>query len=215
MQAMLERGEIDVVTSARKTAERAETFAFSRPIERNNTILSIREQNVEILPGDYRTYDGMTVGMLAGSSQNQSLKGFAKENGFTYRTREYNDSARLEAALQDETIDAILTSNLRRGENEKILDTIESDYFYAITRKDDQELLEEINYAISQINISEGDWANTLYHKYYGSSSSSADAFTQRELDYIQAVVSGKKHITVTSSSDRKRPPVCNQAPAG
>ncbi len=205
MLEMLERGEIDVVTSARKTRERTETFAFSLPIERNSTVLSIQKQNTKIRFGDYDTYNNMTVGLLAGSSQNQSLADFAEENGFTYQTREYDDPGQLEAALQDGTIDAILTSNLRRAENEKILDTIENDYFYAITRKDDEELLNEINYAIDQMNINEGDWANALYYKYYGNNSfSSSDAFTPRELDYIQAVASGEKHITATSIIDRK-----------
>jgi len=204
MQDMLERGEIDVVTSARKTKQRAETFAFSNPIERNSTVLSIQAQNTKIRSGDYDTYNGMTVGLLAGSSQNQSLSDFAQENGFTYQPREYDNPSQLETDLQNGTIDAILTSNLRRAENEKILDTIEIDYFYAITRKDDQELLDEINYAISQMNIYEGDWANVLYHKYYGSSSSSSNDFTARELDYIQAAASGKKHITAISMVDRK-----------
>ncbi len=204
MQDMLERGEIDVVTSARKTKQRAETFAFSLPIERNSTVLSIQEQNTKIRSGDYSTYNGMTVGLLAGSSQNQSLAGFAKENGFTYQTQEYDDPGQLEADLQNGTIDAILTSNLRQSENEKILDTIETDYFYAITRKEDQELLDEINYAINQMNINAGDWANTLYFKYYGNNSSSTNAFTPRELDYIQAVASGEKHITATSMINRK-----------
>jgi len=204
MQDMLKRGEIDVVTSARKTKQRAETFAFSLPIERNSTVLCIQEQNSKIRSGDYSTYNGMTVGLLSGSSQNQSLPDFAEENGFTYRTQEYDNPGQLEADLQNGTIDAILTSNLRQLENEKILDTIETDYFYAITRKEDQELLDEINYAIGQMNIHEGDWANTLYLKYYGNSSTSSNAFTPRELEYIQAVASGKKHITATSMIDRK-----------
>jgi len=203
MQAMLERGEIDVVTSARKTRERAEIFAFSLPIERNSTVLSVQAQNTEIRSGNYSTYNGMTVGLIAGSSQNQSLAGFARENGFTYRAREYDDLNQMEADLQNGAIDAILTSTLRRSENEKLLDTIEVDYFYAITRKDDQDLVDEINYAITQMNLNEGDWANVLYHKYYGSSGSSG-AFTQRELDYIQAAASGEKHITVTFMPDRK-----------
>ncbi len=204
MQEMLKRGEIDLVTSARKTKERAEIFAFSLPIERNSTVLSIQAQNTKIRSGDYSTYNGMTVGLLSGSSQNQSLPNFAEENGFTYQTREYDDPSKLEEDLQNGIIDAILTSNLRRAENEKILDTIEIDYFYAITRKDDQALLDEINYALGQMNINEGDWANVLYYKYYGNSGSSASAFTQRELDYIQAVASGEKHITATSIVDRR-----------
>ena len=206
MQAMLKNGEIDVVTSARKTRQRTEMFAFSQPIERNSTILSIQEGNTKIRSGEYGTYNGMTVGMLAGSSQNQSLVGFAEENGFTYQSREYYDTSQLEVDLQSGAIDAILTSNLRRREKEKLLDTIEIDYFYAITRKEDQDILDEVNYAIDQMNINEGDWANVLYNKYYGSSgsSSASDEFTRRESDYIQAVSSGEKHITMTCMPDRK-----------
>jgi len=203
MLEMLADGEIDVVTSARKTRERAEIFAFSLPLAQNSTVLSIQEDNTEIRSGDYSTYDGMTVGLLSGSSQNQSLPDFAEENGFTCHTREYEDPGELEEALQSGEIDAILTSSLRRSEGEKVLDTIEIDYFYAITRKEDQALLEEINYAIRQMNLYEGDWTNTLYSKYYGISAASLNDFTQRELDYIQAVASGEKQITMMSMPDR------------
>ncbi|MBD5162372.1 MAG: response regulator [Oscillibacter sp.] len=207
MQTMLLNGEIDMVTSARKTRARMDIFGFSDPIERNSTVLSVREENTSIVSGDYDTYNGMVVGLLSGSSQNRTLPTFAEENGFTYETREYEDSSQLEAALQRGDIDAILTSNLRRAENERILDTTSINYFYAITRKDDQELLDEINYAIKQMNLYEGDyWANTLYIKYYGSGATSTGSggFTQRELDYIEAVVSGEKRITVTSLPNRK-----------
>ena len=60
MLTMLENGEIDVVTSARRTSDREELFAFSLPIGRNNTILSIRVDNTQIHRGDYKTYNGMT-----------------------------------------------------------------------------------------------------------------------------------------------------------
>ncbi|MDE5589500.1 MAG: response regulator [Acetatifactor sp.] len=203
MLTMLDNGEIDVVTSARKTSEREEKYAFSLPIGRNSTILSIRANNTSLLTGDYTTYNGMTVGVVTGSSQNQSLAAFAEEKGFTYHAVEYADSGQLAADLQSGEIDAILSSNLRRTENEKTLDTIETDYFYAIVRKGDRELLAEINYAIDQMNINEGDWTNNLYYKYYGSISY-AFSFTDRELAYIQDVVSGRKKITVTSMGDRK-----------
>ena len=204
MQAMLDSGEIDVVTSARKTPDREEKYAFSLPIGRNSTVLSIRADNTSQLTGDYTTYDGITVGLVPGSSQNQALEDFAQANGFSYHAREYADAGQMAEDLQNGTIDAILSSNLRRTENEKTLDTIETDYFYAIVRKEDKDLLTEINYAIDQMNIHEGDWSNVLYYKYYGNSSPSALSFTARELAYIQDVAEGRKQITITSMGDRK-----------
>ncbi len=203
MLTMLENGEIDVVTSARRTPDREARFAFSLPIGRNNTVLSIRVDNTQLHSGDYTTYDGMMVGQLTGSSQNQSLVEFAEEKGFSYRTREYDDSDALAAALQNGEIDAILSSDLRKTENEKTLDTIQEDNFYAIVRKDDVELLNEINYAIDQMDRNEGDWKNILHYRYYGPVYASALSFTERERAYIEEVVSGEKTITVTAFGDR------------
>ena len=203
MLDMLENGEIDVVTSARRTSEREERFAFSLPIGRNDTILSIRVNNTQIHRGDYKTYEGITVGQLEGSSQNQSLVEFAEENGFSYNVKEYSDSDVLAAALQSGEVDAILSSDLRKAENEKTLDIIEEADFYAIVRKEDTDLLDEINYAIEQMDINEGDWKNLLFYKYYGPVYSSALSFTEREIAYISQVVSGEKTITVTALGDR------------
>lgn len=203
MLDMLKDGTIDVVTSARKIPEREKEFAFSLPLGKNDTILSIPTGSSKLRTGDYETYDGMLVGILAGSSQNQKLKDFAENKGFSYHTRVYKDYGRLAADLQDGRIDAVLSSNLRNRKNEKTLETIGSDTFYAIVRKDDTELLDEIDQAIGQMDINEGDWANILFYKYYENSRPSVSAFTEREKAYIQDVVSGKKKIVVTSTGDR------------
>ena len=204
MLIMLEEGQIDVVTSGRKTREWEEKFAFSLPIGRSSTILSVQADNREFHSGDYDTYDGMTVGAVEGRSQKQSLESFAREHDFTYRIVEYSDTDRLAAALQEGKVDAILSTSLRKTQNEKTLDVIESDYFYAIVRKEDTGLLEEINYAIEQMNIGEGDWMNVLFYKYYGPVYTDSAAFNEREEAYIQDVLSGEKTITVTAIGDRK-----------
>ena len=204
MLDMLENKEIDVVTSASRTPDREEKFAFSLPIGRRKTVLSIQVDNTERHRGDYKTYNGMIVGLLAGSSQNESLDDFKKEKGFSCTTREYADSDVLAAALQKGEVDAILSSNLRKAENEKELDIIEENDFYAIVRKEDTELLDEINYAIEQMDINEGDWKNELFYQYYGPVYSSALTFTEREEEYIRKVVAGEKTITVTALGNRE-----------
>ncbi|MDE7360983.1 MAG: transporter substrate-binding domain-containing protein [Oscillospiraceae bacterium] len=203
MLDMLKNGEIDVVTSARRTPDREEHFAFSLPIGRNDTVLSIRVDNTRQRRGFYQTYNGMTVGQIAGSSQNESLVEFAKDKGFTYLTKEYDDSAVLAAALQNGEVDAILSSDLRKAENEKTLDIIEEADFYAIVRKDDTELLDEINYAIEQMDINEGDWKNELFYRHYGPVYSSLLSFTEREKEYIRQVTSGERSITVIAHGNR------------
>ena len=49
MQKMLEDGEVDLVTSARKTPEREEIFDYSRPIGSNEYMVTIRKNNHAII----------------------------------------------------------------------------------------------------------------------------------------------------------------------
>ncbi|MDE5602273.1 MAG: transporter substrate-binding domain-containing protein, partial [Clostridia bacterium] len=174
MLTLLERGEIDVVTSTSKNTDREAIFDFSLPIGRRRTILSIQADNEDIIRGSYDTYNGMLIGILAGNSQNDSLAPFA-ENKFTYETQEFANSAELAEALQkgraNGGVDAILTSNLRKAHDEKELDITEEADFYATVRKNDEKgkrILKEINYAIEQMDKNEGDWKNELFYKYYG-----------------------------------------------
>ncbi|MDE7429885.1 MAG: transporter substrate-binding domain-containing protein, partial [Lachnospiraceae bacterium] len=193
-----------VVTSARKNPEREDKFAFSYPVGRNSTVICVLAHNTKFHSGDYKSYDGMCIGLVKGSSQNDSLAEFAAEKQFSYQTKEYDDALELEQALQDGSIDAILSSNLRKLQDERVLDTLMTENFYAIVRKDDTELLEEIDYAIEQMNINEGDWENTLFFKYYGPIHLHGLVFTEREKAYMQDVLDGKKKITVTASGDRQ-----------
>ena len=80
MLEMLEKGEIDILTSARKLPEHEEKYAFSFPIGKTSTVLSVKAENKRFHSEDYETYDGMKIGLLMGSRQNQRLKKFADES---------------------------------------------------------------------------------------------------------------------------------------
>ena len=111
MVEMLDRGEIDLLTSARWTEERAERFAFSSmPIGIKATRLSVREDDKRFIPEDYSTYNGIRVATLMGSSQNEVFTEFAAQHGFSYTLVPFKSTDELEnALLYDRTIDAVLT----------------------------------------------------------------------------------------------------------
>lgn len=204
MLTMLENGEIDVVTSASKTPEREEKFDYSLPIGRKATVVSVLVDDERFISGNYSTYNDMTVGEIEGNSQNDIFAEFANDKGFSYTVEVFPDETALEDALHSGQVDAIVSSDLRKRNNEKTLDTIEENSYYAIVRKGETGLLNEINYAIEQMNVAEGDWQNELYYKYYGPSYSRALDFTEREESYIEQVRSGEKSIQVTALPDRR-----------
>ena len=76
MLQLLKDGEIDLVTSGKKLEGREEEFDFStKNIGFSSTSFVTKAGNLTIVAVDYSTYDGRVVGMLRGSSNNDSFKG--------------------------------------------------------------------------------------------------------------------------------------------
>ena len=181
MQQMLIDGEIDMVTSARRTPEREELFDFSRPIGTNNGILTVRSDNSTIVEGKYSTYDGMRVALLRGNSRNDEFAEYARTKGFTYKSVYFDSAEEIAEALQNGTVDAIVTSSLRKMNNERVLEKFGSSDFYVIVKKGNTELLNKINYAIDQMNAAEGSWKTTLYNKNYETTDTKNLEYTEEE----------------------------------
>lgn len=204
MLNMLRDGQIDLLTSARVTPERTDGFAFSKPIGTSSAMLTVREGNTSIVSGRYDTYDGMRIGLLESSSRNQDLENFAQENGFSYTPVYFRLHTELEQALQSGQIDAALTSSLRQPEDEWILDYFAVEQFYALVRREDTALLEQINYAIEQLNAVEGDWKNDLNNKHYFHWEERDLTFTPEEQELIRQYAEGEKQLVVSVCTDKK-----------
>lgn len=203
MQDMLENGEIDLLTSARKTPEREEKFDFSRPIGTNSAILTVRSDNSRIITHDFATYDGMRVAMLNGNSRNNDFAEFAEENGFTYQSVYFEAVNEMTEALQAGTVDAIVTSSLRQTENERIIEKFNTSEFYAIVKKGNTELLDEINYAIEQMNATEGDWQTELHNRFYENYNNKNLTYSEEEQAIIQEYSSADTPLTVVCDPTR------------
>ena len=200
---MLENGEIDLLTSAQKTPDRLDAFAFSElPIGLSSTILTVKAGNTVLRSGDYPTYDGARIGMLHGNSRNNSLHEFSVKNGFTYTPVYYDSIEDLTNDLQEgKNIDAIATSNLRTLNNEWILDQFDPSPFYVITRKGDTHMMEEVNDALTQLSIYEPNWTATLFNKYYDTNNTLIP-LTNREAAYLQELKDGHIIFHVAANPD-------------
>lgn len=88
-------------------------------------------------------------------------------------------------------------------DGERVLDLFDTHDFYVIVRRGDTALLEQINYAIDQLNAVEGDWQSDLSGKYYAHMDDKNLEFTDQERALIAQYVSGEKKLIVTASPDR------------
>ena len=203
MQTMLENGEIDLLTSARKTPEREEKFDFTRPIGTSSAILTVRSDNTKIVMHDFSTYDGMRVAMLKKNSRNADFEEFAHENGFSYESVYFSSLADMTDALQAGEVDTIVTSSLRQTQNERIIEKFSSTEFYAIVKKGNTKLLEELNYAIDQMNATEGDWRTDLHNQFYENYNNRNLTFTETEKAVIQEYSDPNAPLTVICDPTR------------
>lgn len=203
MQKMLEDGEIDMVSSARKTPEREEKFDFSRPIGTNMAVMTVRSDNDSIIAQDYTTYDGIRIALLRGNSRNDDLAKFAKEHDFTYQPVFFDGTKEMEEALQNGTVDAIVTSSLRQTRKERVIEKFDSSEFYIMVKKGNTELLDQINYALDQLNAAEGDWKTELNHRYYENYGDRNLEYTEEEKKVIEEYNAAEEPLLVLCDPTR------------
>ena len=200
---MLEHGELDILTNAQKSPEREQIFAFTKPTGVTSGLLNVRADNTKFVPGNYATYNGMRIGTFRKDRSYEIFKKWAQEKGFTYQTTFYDTSTELYAAFRRGEVEAIVANSFCRHEEERTLDMFYTNNIYGIVRKDDTQLLNEFNYAINQMNASEGDWVHMLLYKYVNQASAVQTVFSQREQELIRQYQSGEKKLVVTVWTDR------------
>ncbi|MEG2086208.1 MAG: response regulator, partial [Clostridia bacterium] len=189
---MLKEGAIDMLTSAQKTTEREIYFDYSKyPIGTSYTRLTVKAGNDRFSPDNEKTFEGIKVGVIENNSRNESFARYA-EGKFSYTTVNFDNMDEMEKALQDgknekgEEIDAILTSSLRTAKNEWILAQFDPSPYYIIVKKGNKELMDEINYAIEQLNIYYPELISELNEKYYRVNTTDKIFLTSQEQAYIK-----------------------------
>jgi Signal transduction histidine kinase len=205
MQEMLKDGRIDLLTSAQKTPEREKYFAFSsRPIGTSSIILTVKSGNDKIIAGEYSTYDGIRVGLLRGSSRNETFKKYAAKKGFSYKAVYFDNTDSMTRALQKgKKVDALVTSNLRQTKNEWIYDQFGSSDFYVMVRKSDTKLLKQVNRAIRQMDENSPGWRVELRNEYYKADTGDEISFTAAERKFIKNSQKKGKVYTAIVNPDR------------
>ena len=189
-EEMLRNGEIDIYTAARLTPERQEKFAFSKhPAITATTCMNVKRGNTTVRAGDYSTYNGLRIGLLQRHTYNNSFIQYTKEAGFDCDIVYYTTPTELSNALINGDVDALVNSYIRTPEDEMTIENFGETPYYFMARKEDQDLIDQIDAAIDEMNIATPNWRSDLYNEYYGSQNSNVEltAEEQRLLRQMQA----------------------------
>ena len=84
---------------------------------------------------DYEDFDGMNIGVLASCDQLDALDDYAAAHHFSFEKQYFGNTAQLEKALEDNTVDAIYATSVSHPSEKKILASLPSFPLYFVTFK--------------------------------------------------------------------------------
>lgn len=186
--AKILNGEIDMVCTAQPTPERRALYGFSKQaVGTESTLIYARATDDNIAFEEFDVFNGKRIGMLRNSYQNEIYPEYAKQNNFTCTPVYFDDETTLMTALTNGMVDLALSGSLAKHNQYKIVGEFGADPFYFMTRKNDAELLSELNAAQDSIRVKTPYFAMELYNKWYSKNVGAIKPnFTRAELEYIK-----------------------------
>lgn len=161
-------GEIDLIPGHRRAIERDAVMSFSSlPMNIDTNVLCCRADDDRFAYNDFEGYDGITVGIMAGSTLAGNIYNMEAEHGIHVNIEIYEDSDRCHEALMNKEVDALLIGGFRLTEDYKILSPLSSSALYIACNSSRRELLAMINEAQSSLWANEPDYSSQLWKKYY------------------------------------------------
>ncbi len=205
MLPMLEKGEIDFVTSAVRTPEKLKKFDYTDiSIGNSSVIMTVKIGHSHYKRKDYANWNGIRVGMIPNNSKNEVFAKFAKEKNFTFQPCFYPHTDGLSKALQSGEVDAIVTGSLRKINDELVYERIDIQPFYIIVKKGNKELLGKLNKALEDLVLETPGFAGELQQIYYGHwrNNMKSMPFTVNEIAFVHQMAREKKTFSVLLQPD-------------
>lgn len=183
---LLQEGKIDLLFPAEYSEERNEKYLFS-DIECcvDYVALIASADNDKLFYEDFENYNGMKIGMIKGNLLNSYFEKFADEKNISFYPFYYNNRTELISALKKDEVEAIVTGNLDQNTFGKLLAKFKFIPAYIISNKNNQKLMDELNYALYKMTLENPYFVAELINKYYGSISDLSKSFSRQEKEYI------------------------------
>lgn len=185
---------IDLVCGVDYSSFRTSTLDFSaQPAVTTHYELYTLGDNDSYYYNDYEDFDGMNIGVLASCDQLDALDDYAAAHHFSFEKQYFGNTAQLEKALEDNTVDAIYATSVSHPSEKKILASLPSFPLYFVTFKGNP-IMEDLNSAQAVILDVNPNFDHDLYTTYQRDIRNYRCEFTRDELDYLATA----PEITVT-----------------
>ncbi|MDO5517038.1 MAG: response regulator [Clostridium sp.] len=181
----LQNGELDLMNNVSKTEDREEIFDFSTFTSGENCAYLIsKEGDTRIAYEDYEAFNDITVGLAKSSIYSDRFIEVCKSKKCMPRIVYYETPEETEKGLNNGEIDAcIITSTTNTDYH--ILAKFAPESYYFATTKGNEDIIEEIDFAINSLQANDPYFESRLYQKYYGSSTENYTILTDDEKQFV------------------------------
>lgn len=164
---MLRNGQIDMLSPAQITEERLQEFSYSASAlgKVYGSIMTLNTN--DFIYEDFEAFSNMKFGIEEGLTYNDMFAKYAEENHFTPQITIYKNHAALVEALNVGKIDAIVANIMRTEENMKLLGRFGTTSYYFMLRKEEEQLLSQLNQAMYQLDVISPAFQQELNRKYF------------------------------------------------
>lgn len=164
---MLVNGEIDLLGDVSYSAERAELVDFSAYPQGKETYWLCTDANHTVLTsGKLELFNNCRIGVLHGSYQYRLLKEWLAKNNIDAQIFLYRSYDDLSLALGNGVVDAIVTQDYSVLNTFTPIMTLGSSEYYFAVSKQRPDLLDALNMALGEIQLSDPDFNSAVARKY-------------------------------------------------
>ena len=192
----LKNHEIDLVCTAKLTAERFETFTFSKhPFGLVQGVVYSASDS-DLYYDDFIGLNGQKIAFLKDSLNYQIFTKHAQENGFTFIPVFFNSDKEMTAALENNEVLAIVTEHMVAHNDLKLICKFDNQPFYLMSYKNCN-FMGSIDSAMGQLLTENVNYQVDLFNKYYGEDKAIRDPhFTREEVSFIKELLAYKRETT-------------------
>ena len=195
----LQRGEVDLVGGVGRIPEREAVFAFPDNIEiRSSVGLIARADDERFTPNDMEGFDGIRVGAVDKTNPLYKLQKWAEKRNVRMQIMRYDSFAAMYAAFDNGEVDAVTDSLLAPQPTRKVLVSMEPQGVYFVGNKNNPELMQELDDAISRLYYLKPGYVEALADKYLYTQWYSSFAPSRREKAWLEARIASGEPVKVS-----------------
>jgi len=185
LQMVLDK-EVDLLGSAQYSADRAALYEYAN-LASGYTFGAIAVKSASKLAyEDFDAMGGITYGVVKTYIRKGEFYDYLAGHGIRGpKVREYEDTAALYEALQNDEIDALVHSLTEIREGQRVVGRFAPMPFYYISWQGNDDVMRELNQGVADIKMNQPGLENELTVKYYDSRLDQTILLTSEEKQFI------------------------------